>query len=102
MFCDEAVVTVKAGDGGSGAVSFRREKSVAKGGPNGGDGGKGGNVILKSSFSTHTLSNYRIDKIWEAEKGYSGEKKDMHGKNGKDLVLIVPVGTVVYDEETNE
>ena len=102
MFCDQASVVVKAGNGGDGAVSFRREKYVEKGGPDGGDGGDGGNIIIRSTHACHTLSNYRVEQIWSAKDGERGSKKRMHGKNGDDLILEVPVGTLVTDAETQE
>lgn len=95
MFTDEAVIKVKAGDGGNGSASFRREKYIPKGGPDGGDGGDGGSVIIYADDNTHTLSNFASQKFFEAERGENGKKKRQHGKNGKDLTLRVPVGTVV-------
>lgn len=102
IFIDEAVITVFAGKGGDGVVSFRREKFVPKGGPDGGDGGDGGNVIIVSKLEKNTLSSFRYKKKFRAENGKNGQGKKMHGKNGQDLIIEVPVGTLVYDFETNE
>ncbi|OQY10570.1 MAG: GTPase ObgE [Marinitoga sp. 4572_148] len=102
IFIDEAVITVFAGKGGDGVVSFRREKFVPKGGPDGGDGGDGGNVIIVSKLEKNTLSSFRYKKKFRAENGKNGQGKKMHGKNGQDLIIEVPVGTLVYDYETNE
>ncbi|GAB6189300.1 GTPase ObgE [Marinitoga arctica] len=102
IFIDEAIITVSAGKGGDGVVSFRREKFVPKGGPDGGDGGDGGNVILVSTMDLNTLTNFRFKKKFRAENGKNGQGKKMHGRNGKNLIIKVPVGTLVYDNETNE
>ena len=96
-FIDEVEIMVKAGDGGNGCISFRREKYVPKGGPNGGDGGKGGDVILKATKNLNTLIDFRYQKYYKAEDGEHGKGKGANGKAGKDLVLMVPVGTLVYD-----
>lgn len=98
-FCDEVVVRLAAGKGGNGAVSYRREKYVAKGGPDGGDGGKGGNVILVGDANLNTLYDYKHKKDFEAESGIKGGKKNMTGRGGEDLRLQVPLGSKVYDEE---
>lgn len=92
---DEVQVLFKAGSGGSGIVSFRHEKYIPKGGPDGGDGGDGGDVILISSDDLHGLSNYRFKKQFQAENGGRGGEMNKTGKNGQDLVLKVPVGTVI-------
>ena len=97
MFTDEAIIDVQAGPGGSGVVSWRREKYVAKGGPDGGDGGNGGNIYLIADPNTDTLSNYLSTKKFKAEPGTSGRKQKMHGKNGEDLFLAVPPGTIVRE-----
>ncbi len=99
-FVDEAEIYVKAGDGGPGAVSFRREKYVPKGGPDGGDGGKGGNVILQVDPGLNTLQPFRYKKRFLAENGRGGRGKKMHGRAGRDLVIKVPPGTVVRDLES--
>lgn len=95
MFADTAKVTVSAGKGGDGAVSFRREIYVDKGGPDGGDGGRGGNVIFLATTGENTLLDFRYQPNLKAEPGGQGEKRDKHGKNGADLIVKVPVGTVV-------
>lgn len=101
-FVDEAKFFVKAGDGGDGCVSFRREKYVAKGGPNGGDGGDGGSVIIKASAQLHSLIDFRFRSHFKAERGTHGQGKDMHGRNGSDCLLDVPVGSLIKDSESGE
>lgn len=98
MFVDKVQVTAKAGDGGNGVVSFRHEKYIDKGGPDGGDGGHGGNVVVMASTNEDTLATYRYQKIQKAENGQSGGKRKKHGKNGHDITLKVPVGTVIVAE----
>lgn len=98
-FIDKVEVTVAAGDGGNGRVSFRREKFISKGGPDGGDGGDGGNVVLVASRNQNTLARFRFQKELRAEPGGAGDKKRMHGKNGADLLVDVPVGTVAMKED---
>ncbi len=102
MFVDEARIRVKAGDGGNGCVAFRREKFVPRGGPSGGDGGDGGSVILEVSLHDNTLLRYRYNREFRAERGRHGEGSNCHGRSGEDLVLPLPVGTVVFDDETGE
>jgi len=97
-FIDRAEVTVQAGNGGNGAVSFRREKFVARGGPDGGDGGDGGDVVFEASRNENTLAAFRFKKEIDAESGEPGGKRRKHGKSGEDLVVKVPVGTVVAKE----
>jgi GTPase len=99
-FVDEAKFFVKAGDGGNGCVSFRREKYVPKGGPNGGDGGRGGSVIMVARSRLHSLIDFRYRSHFKAERGVNGMGKDMHGHKGKDLFMDVPVGSVVKDSES--
>lgn len=99
MFQDEAIITVTGGTGGNGAVSWRREKYISKGGPDGGNGGNGGSVYIQADENTDTLSNFRSTKNFKAEHGERGGKKDMYGKNGNDLLLIVPPGTQIRDGE---
>lgn len=99
MFVDTAKVYVKAGDGGNGAVSFRHEIYVDKGGPDGGDGGKGGDVIFQADANTNTLVDFRFNPELKAEKGEGGGKRKKHGKKGKDLIVSVPAGTVVRQGE---
>lgn len=98
-FIDKAKVTVQAGDGGSGKVSFRHEKFIDKGGPDGGDGGKGGDVVFVASRNQNTLANFRYQRELKAENGQDGGSQRKHGKNGADLEVAVPVGTVVIDED---
>ncbi len=101
-FVDEAKFYVKGGDGGNGCVSFRREKYVPKGGPNGGDGGKGGDVIITSSKSKTSLIDFRYKSHFKAERGMHGQGKDMHGRKGKNFVMEVPAGSLIKDAETDE
>ncbi|MEZ4525799.1 MAG: GTPase ObgE [Desulfobacterales bacterium] len=101
-FIDEALITVRAGDGGSGCVSFRRERFVPKGGPDGGDGGKGGDVILLASPRKRTLHHFRFKRNFEAQSGKSGQGKEKTGRSGEDLILEVPPGTVAIDADTGE
>lgn len=104
MFIDKVHIHVKGGDGGAGCMSFRREAHVPKGGPDGGDGGHGGNVVIKADGGVSSLIDYRFKHHFKAERGTHGKGSKMHGANGEDLVLKVPVGTVVreYSEETKE
>ncbi len=99
-FVDEAEIYVKAGDGGPGAVSFRREKYVPRGGPDGGDGGRGGNIILQVDAGLNTLQFFRYRKRFVAENGKAGRGKRMHGRAGRDLVIKVPPGTIVRDSDS--
>jgi GTP-binding protein len=101
-FVDEAVIHVQAGDGGRGMVSFRREPFVPRGGPNGGDGGDGGSVILRADPQLHTLIDYKFQQHHKAERGGAGGGNDRTGRTGADLVLPVPVGTVVRDADSGE
>lgn len=101
-FIDEAVVTVKAGDGGNGIASFRREKYVPRGGPDGGDGGSGGDVYVIADDNTNTLVDYRYTRRYDAKRGENGQSKNCSGKGSEDIYLPVPVGTTVVDTETNE
>jgi GTP-binding protein len=98
-FIDKATILVTAGDGGDGKVSFRHEKFIDKGGPDGGDGGDGGSIILAASRNQNTLASFRYQKELRAEPGQPGGKTRKHGKNGKDLLVAVPVGTVATDEQ---
>src|SRR5215468_6171364 len=102
MFIDEATIRVKAGDGGNGCLAFRREKFVARGGPSGGDGGQGGDVIMESSERHNTLVHFRFNPEYKAERGRHGEGSNKTGREGQNVVLKVPVGTILYDAETNE
>jgi GTP-binding protein len=98
-FLDEAKVYVRSGDGGNGCVSFRREKFIEFGGPNGGDGGKGGDVVVEAVDGLNTLIDYRYQQHFKAKNGGGGMGKDRHGANGSDVVLKVPAGTQVYEED---
>lgn len=100
MFVDIAKIFVKAGDGGDGAVSFHREKYVAAGGPDGGDGGKGGDIVFVADSNMSNLIDFKYKRKFAAEKGENGSKKRCSGKNAPDLIVKVPVGTVVYDDDT--
>jgi len=102
VFVDEAKIYVKAGDGGNGCVAFRREKFVPRGGPSGGDGGAGGTITLEANSHDNTLLRYRFNREFRAERGRHGEGSNCTGHSGADLVLQVPVGTVVFDDETGE
>ncbi|HEY2381198.1 MAG TPA: GTPase ObgE [Terriglobia bacterium] len=102
MFIDEAKITVRAGDGGHGCIAFRREKSVPRGGPSGGDGGNGGSIYLVTNSHENTLLKFRYNHMFRADRGRHGEGSTRHGRNGDDLEVTVPVGTVVYDDETGE
>jgi GTP-binding protein len=101
-FVDEASITVEAGKGGNGCLSFRREKYIAKGGPDGGDGGDGGSIHLRGDVSLNTLVDYRFQPTYRAEKGEHGKGKDCTGSKGEDMYLRVPLGTSIFDDETNE
>lgn len=101
-FVDEAFIRVEAGDGGNGCVSFRREKYIPFGGPNGGDGGDGGCVYLLADNNVNTLVDFRYQRIHRAERGQNGMSKDMTGRAGQDLVIPVPVGTRVFEQDTDE
>ncbi len=102
MFIDSAKITIKSGDGGNGCVSFRREKYVPKGGPNGGDGGKGGDVIFLADSSLATLIDFRYRRIYKAQNGKHGMGGDKTGKNGEDTVIKVPCGSIIKDSITGE
>jgi len=101
-FVDEVRIHVKAGDGGNGCISFRRERFIPKGGPNGGDGGKGGDVILEADAQLSTLLDLSYPQQFRAPKGSHGKGKDQTGRNGEDLIISVPTGTLVRDDETGE
>jgi GTP-binding protein len=101
-FVDYAIIHVRAGDGGRGSVSFRREKYVPRGGPDGGDGGRGGHITFTAAAELNTLLDFRYKKDYLAEHGQHGMKKKMHGRDGKDLIIPVPAGTVIKDADTGE
>jgi GTPase len=102
MFIDEATIRIKAGDGGNGCMAFRREKFVPRGGPSGGDGGRGGDVIMESSERHNTLVHFRFNPEYKAERGRHGEGSNCTGRDGESVILKVPVGTIVYDNTTGE
>ena len=102
MFVDRAKILIRSGKGGNGCVSFRREPFVPEGGPDGGNGGKGGDVVFEADENLRTLMDFRYRKKYEAENGADGMRKKRFGKNGEDLIIKVPVGTVVIDEETGK
>ena len=100
-FLDQAKIYIKAGNGGSGSASFRREKFIEYGGPDGGDGGNGGSIIFESERNLNTLIDFRYSQHFKAEKGHDGSKRNKTGGGGKDLVIKVPVGTQIYEEDNN-
>ncbi len=102
MFIDQVTITVEAGNGGDGCCSFRREKHIPLGGPDGGDGGKGGNVVLEADANLTTLIDLRYQKIYQAENGKSGRGQQMTGKSGKNLIIRLPPGTLVKDVDSGE
>ena len=102
MFIDEARIYVKAGDGGNGCVAFRREKFVPRGGPSGGDGGRGGDVVMEATQQHNTLIHFRYNPEHKAERGRHGEGSNCTGRDGASIVLQVPVGTALLDEETGQ
>lgn len=102
MFVDQAKIFVKAGDGGDGCTAFRREKYVPRGGPSGGDGGRGGHIYLEATEGLSSLLHFRFNPEYKAERGGHGQGNNRHGRDGQDVVIRVPVGTVVYDFETGE
>ncbi len=101
-FVDEATIRVEAGDGGNGCVSFRREKYIPKGGPDGGDGGDGGSVYLVGDEGLNTLADFRFNRMHRAERGQNGMGREKTGYKGSNKVVPVPIGTIVYDDETDE
>jgi len=101
-FVDEAIITIRSGDGGRGCTSFRRERYIERGGPDGGDGGDGGDVILKIDESKRTLFDYRRQKLLLAKNGEGGKGKQKHGKNGSHFTILLPPGTIVSNADTNE
>ncbi len=102
QFIDEATIYVKAGNGGNGAISFRREKFIPKGGPDGGDGGKGGDIIIRCVANLNTLLDFKYTKEFIAQNGENGHGSNSHGKSGEDLIINVPVGTEVYFDDEEE
>jgi GTPase len=102
VFVDEAKILVKAGNGGNGCVAFRREKYVPRGGPSGGDGGNGGSILLEANPNDNTLLRYRYNREFKADRGRHGEGSNCTGHSGDDMILQVPVGTLVFDDNSNE
>ena len=100
MFVDVAKIFIKAGDGGDGAVAFHREKYVASGGPDGGDGGRGGNIVFLADTNISTLADFRYKRKYKAPKGENGKGDRRRGKNAEDLIVRVPMGTLVKDANT--
>ena len=101
MFVDKAVITVNAGKGGNGAVSFHREKYVTAGGPDGGDGGRGGDIIIKTDTNMSTLMDFRYKRKYKADNGENGSGRNCSGKDGASLIIYVPDGTVIREKESN-
>ena len=102
MFIDESIITVKSGKGGDGAATFRREKFVQFGGPDGGDGGNGGSIIFRANPNINTLVDFKTKKMFEAEDGVKGSAARCKGASGKDCIIEVPVGTMIRDYETGQ
>ena len=101
-FVDEAVISVRSGDGGKGCVSFRREKYIPKGGPDGGDGGNGGHVIFRTTPRLHTLADFNYKNHFKASNGQHGKGKNQTGKDGRDVVIEVPIGTIIQDHDSGD
>jgi GTP-binding protein len=101
-FIDEAEITVRSGDGGAGCVSFRRERFIPKGGPDGGDGGKGGDVLVKATGRFHSLYDFESRRYFKAQNGGAGSGKNKSGRKGRDALILVPLGTIIKDLETGE
>jgi GTP-binding protein len=101
-FLDEVVITVRSGDGGRGCISFRREKYIPRGGPDGGNGGEGGSILIRASGKLHSLTDYAARRYFKAPNGHPGRGKDQTGKKGEDLLLEVPLGTLIQDQETGK
>jgi len=102
MFIDYTTIELHAGNGGAGCVSFRREKYIPKGGPNGGDGGRGGNIIVIGDDNLNTLQDIRYSKVYKAKNGSPGSSNEKTGKNGEDIIIRVPLGTIIRDKTTDE
>ena len=100
MFVDRAKIHIRSGKGGNGAVTFRRDPYVPNGGPDGGDGGKGGSIIFKADRNLRTLMDFKYKRKYEAEAGQNGMSRNKFGKDGQDLIIKVPMGTVVIDQES--
>ncbi|MDD3861785.1 MAG: GTPase ObgE, partial [Candidatus Gracilibacteria bacterium] len=102
MFCDELQIKILAGNGGNGCISFRREKYVPKGGPDGGNGGNGGSITIKVNKNLNTLNHLTMKKVYKAESGEHGKGKNMQGKTGKDLIIEVPQGTIIFTQDKSK
>ena len=102
MFIDYTTIELQAGNGGAGCVSFRREKYIPKGGPNGGDGGRGGNIIVIGDDNLNTLQDIRYSKVYKAKNGSPGSSNEKTGKNGEDIIIRVPLGTIIRDKTSDE
>src|SRR5205085_1413896 len=102
MFVDEADIHVTAGNGGPGCVSFRREKFIPRGGPDGGDGGEGGSIVFVASSQLSTLQDFRFKRVYQAPQGMHGSGANKAGKDGDEITIRIPVGTVIKDSETQE
>src|SRR5437870_9065186 len=102
QFLDRAKITVRGGDGGNGVTAFRREKFVPRGGPSGGDGGHGGTVYMEATDQLNTLLQFRFNPEYRGGRGAHGEGSNRHGKDGEDVIVLVPAGTLVTDAETGE
>ena len=102
MFIDYTTIELHAGNGGAGCVSFRREKYIPKGGPNGGDGGRGGNIIVIGDDNLNTLQDIRYSKVYKAKNGSPGSSNEKTGKNGEDIIIRVPLGTIIRDKKSDE
>ena len=102
MFIDYTTIELHAGNGGAGCVSFRREKYIPKGGPNGGDGGRGGNIIVIGDENLNTLQDIRYSKVYKAKNGSPGSSNEKTGKNGEDIIIRVPLGTIIRDKTSDE
>ena len=102
MFTDYTKIIIKSGNGGDGAITFRREKYVAAGGPDGGDGGRGGNIYFRVDPNANTLIDFRFTKKFKAQNGENGSGSNRYGKAGEDLYIDVPIGTIIKDAETEE
>ncbi len=101
-FVDEAIIKIQAGKGGNGAATFRREKFIEFGGPDGGDGGDGGHIIMQGNVNSNTLADFRFVRHYKAENGHGGGRRQMTGRRGENKVIQVPLGTQIYDDDTNE
>ncbi len=101
-FVDQAVIRVRSGGGGAGCISFRREKYVPKGGPNGGDGGRGGSVLLRGRANLQTLADLQYRRFYKAERGRNGQGSNRHGRNGEDAIILLPLGTDAFDADTGK